>query len=124
MLAVLSGILLFCHRYPNTGSEAEETESTEETTDVVKDNEAHPIALTEQQREFVTDNNAFTLNFLKTVNATDKTGKSFIYSPLSITYVLSMVNDAAEGTTQKELEQTLGFRKGGIKEVNQFCMLY
>jgi serpin B len=121
MLAGLSGILLFCHRYENTGSAAEETEGTEETTDVVGDNEPHPIALTEQQREFVTDNNAFTLNFLKTVNATDKSGKSFIYSPLSITYVLSMVNDAAEGTTQKELEQTLGFRKGGIKEVNNFC---
>ena len=121
MLAGLSGILLFCQRYANTGSAADETESTEEKTDVVVDNEPHPIALTEQQREFVSDNNAFTLNFLKTVNAADKSGKSFIYSPLSITYVLSMVNDAAEGTTQKELEQTLGFRKGGIKEVNQFC---
>ena len=121
MLAGLSGTLLFCHRYANTDSAAEETESTEETTDVIEVNEPHPIALTEQQREFVTDNNAFTLNFLKTMNATDKRGKSFIYSPLSITYVLSMVNDAAEGTTQKELEQTLGFHKGGIKEVNNFC---
>ncbi|MBQ7734625.1 MAG: serpin family protein [Bacteroidales bacterium] len=121
MIAGLSGILLSCHRYAHTGSEAEEPESTEATTDVVEDNEPHPIALTEQQREFVRDNNAFTLNFLKTVNASDKSGKSFIYSPLSITYVLSMVNDAAKGTTQKELEQTLGFRNGGIKEVNQFC---
>ena len=121
MIAGLSGILFFCQRYENTGSSAEETESTEEITDILKANEPHPIALTEPQQEFVTDNNAFTLNFLKTVNATDKSGKSFIYSPLSITYVLSMVNDAAEGTTQKELEQTLGFRKGGIKEVNQFC---
>ncbi len=121
VIAGLSGSLLSCHRYANTGSEAEKTEPTEGTTDAVEDNEPHPIALTEQQREFVSDNNAFTLNFLKTVNATDKSGKSFIYSPLSITYVLSMVNDAAEGTTQKELEQTLGFRKGGIKEVNQFC---
>ena len=123
MLAGLSGILLFCHRYANTGSSADETESTEEITDILKADEPHPIALTEQQREFVSDNNAFTLNFLKTVNAADKSGKSFIYSPLSITYVLSMVNDAAEGTTQKELEQTLGFRKGGIKEVNQFCKI-
>lgn len=121
LMAGLSGILLFCHRYENTGSSAEETKSTEEITDILKANEPHPIALTEQQREFVSDNNAFTLNFLNTVNAADKSGKSFIYSPLSITYVLSMVNDAAEGTTQKELEQTLGFRKGGIKEVNQFC---
>ena len=79
------------------------------------------IQLSEQQQTFVNDNNAFTINFLKTVNDADKSGKSFIYSPLSITYVLSMVNSAAEGNTQSELEQTLGFREGGAKAVNEFC---
>ena len=52
-----------------------------------------PIQLTEEQRVFANDNNGFTLNFLKTVNETDRSGRSFIYSPLSITYVLGMVND-------------------------------
>ena len=80
-----------------------------------------PIQLTEAQRVFANDNNQFTLNFLKTVNEVDNTGKSFIYSPLSITYVLGMVNDAATGQTEKELEQTLGFHKGGIKAVNDYC---
>jgi serpin B len=32
-----------------------------------------------------------------------------------------MVNDAAIGDTEKELEQTLGFHKGGIKAVNDYC---
>jgi serpin B len=32
-----------------------------------------------------------------------------------------MVNDAATGDTEKELEQTLGFHKGGIKAVNDYC---
>ena len=80
-----------------------------------------PIQLTEAQRVFANDNNQFTLNFLKTVNDVDKSGKSFIYSPLSITYVLGMVNDAATGETEKELEQTLGFHEGGIKAVNEYC---
>ena len=80
-----------------------------------------PIQLTEAQRVFANDNNQFTLNFLKTVNEVDNTGKSFIYSPLSITYVLGMVNDAATGQTEKELEQTLGFHEGGIKAVNDYC---
>ncbi len=80
-----------------------------------------PIQLTEAQRVFANDNNQFTLNFLKTVNEVDNTGKSFIYSPLSITYVLGMVNDAATGQTEKELEQTLGFHEGGIKAVNEYC---
>jgi serpin B len=83
--------------------------------------EAQPIQLTEAQRVFANDNNQFTLNFLKTVNDVDQSGKSFIYSPLSITYVLGMVNDAAEGETEKELEQTLGFHEGGIQAVNDYC---
>ena len=83
--------------------------------------ETQPIQLTQEQRDFANDNNRFTLNFLKTVNDVDKSGKSFIYSPLSITYVLGMVNDAAIGATEKELEQTLGFHEGGIQAVNEYC---
>ena len=83
--------------------------------------EPQPIQLTAEQKVFANDNNQFTLNFLKTVNEVDQSGKSFIYSPLSITYVLGMVNDAATGYTEKELEQTLGFHKGGIKAVNDYC---
>ena len=78
-----------------------------------------PIQLTDEQQIFVNDNNWFSLNFLKTVNEIDS--KSFIYSPLSITYVLGMVNDAATGETEKELEQTLGFHEGGIQAVNEYC---
>ena len=83
--------------------------------------ESQPIQLTQAQQVFVNDNNTFTLNFLKTVNETDRSGKSFIYSPLSITYVLGMVNDAAIGKTEEELEQTLGFHTGGIQAVNDYC---
>lgn len=89
--------------------------------DTVVDLTPHPIHLSDAQKAFVDGNNAFTLNFLKTVNATDAADKSFIYSPLSITYVLSMVNDASVGKTEKELEKVLGFGEGGIKEVNEFC---
>ena len=83
--------------------------------------EAQPIQLTTDQQTFANDNNSFTLNFLKTVNSVDKTGKSFIYSPLSITYVLGMVNDAATDKTERELEQILGFHEGGIQAVNEYC---
>ena len=82
-----------------------------------------PIHLTEAQKEFVNGNNAFTLKFLKTINDYDTTDNSFIYSPLSIVYVLSMVNDAAEGTTRQELEEILGFREGGIEAINEYCKI-
>ena len=80
-----------------------------------------PIELTPEQQVFAHDNNQFTLNFLKTVNEVDRTGNSFIYSPLSITYVLGMVNNAATGLTEKELEETLGFHEGSIQAVNDYC---
>ena len=83
--------------------------------------ESVPVKLTAEQTLFVNDNNKFTMNFLKTVNEADRSGKSFIYSPLSITYVLGMVNDASTGLTEKELEETLGFHQGGIQAVNDYC---
>ena len=80
-----------------------------------------PVSLSAAQRVFANDNNSFTLNFLKAMNEADFSGKGFVCSPLSITYVLAMVNDAAIGETEQELEQTLGFHKGGIKAVNDYC---
>ena len=102
-------------------SSSEEIEQLEPKQVVNMLSESQPIELTPEQRVFANDNNGFTLNFLKTVNNADKSGKSFIYSPLSITYVLGMVNDAATGQTEQELEQVLGFHQGGIKAVNDYC---
>jgi serpin B len=79
------------------------------------------IQLTNDQKTFVSDNNGFTLKFLKSANQASPSGRSYIYSPLSITYVLGMVNAAATGQTELELEQALGFHKGGIQAVNEYC---
>jgi len=113
---VLSGAMVSC-----SSSEDESIDLGEAKQVVNMLSEPQPIQLTEAQRVFANDNNRFTLNFLKTVNDVDQSGKSFIYSPLSITYVLGMVNDAAIGETERELEQTLGFHEGGIKAVNNYC---
>ncbi len=117
ILMATSSFLLSC-----SSSSATEEEDWGESKKIVNMlSEPQPIQLTAEQKVFANDNNQFTLNFLKTVNEVDQSGKSFIYSPLSITYVLGMVNDAAIGDTEKELEQTLGFHKGGIKAVNDYC---
>ena len=111
----LSSLMLSC-------SSSEDEVSFGETKAVVNMlSESEPINLTPEQQVFAYDNNQFALNFLNTVNETDRSGKSFIYSPLSITYVLGMVNDAATGLTEKELEETLGFHEGGIQAVNDYC---
>ena len=113
---VLSGTMVSC-----SSSEEESIDLGEAKQVVNMLSEAKPIQLTEAQQVFVNDNNIFTLKFLNTVNEVDQSGKSFIYSPLSITYVLGMVNDAAAGQTEQELEQTLGFHEGGIQAVNDYC---
>ena len=82
--------------------------------------EVKPVLLTAEQTVFANDNNGFTLNFFQSLNGKMK-NRSIVCSPLSITYVLSMVNDGATGTTEQELEQTLGFHKGGIQAVNDYC---
>ena len=111
----LSSLILSC------SSSEDAVDLSEAKTVVNMLSEPIPINLTTEQQVFVNDNNQFTMKFLKTVNDVDQSGKSFIYSPLSITYVLGMVNDAAEGETERELEQTLGFHEGGIKAVNEYC---
>ena len=114
-VTALSSLMLSC-------SSSDETEDLGDAKTVVNMlSNPVPINLTPEQQVFANDNNQFTLNFLKTVNETDLSGKSFIYSPLSITYVLGMVNDAATGQTERELEQTLGFHEGGIQAVNDYC---
>ena len=102
-------------------SSSEEIEQLEPKQVVNMLGESKPIQLTQEQSVFVNDNNQFTLNFLKAVNKAEQNGQSFIYSPLSITYVLGMVNDAATGQTEQELEQVMGFHQGGIKAVNDYC---
>ena len=82
--------------------------------------EVKPVQLTAEQAVFANDNNGFTLNFFQSLNGKMK-NRSIVCSPLSITYVLSMVNDGATGTTEQELGQTLGFHKGGIQAVNDYC---
>ena len=111
---VLSGAMLAC-----SSSDDEYSSETKQVVNMLS--ESQPVELTQAQKVFVNDNNGFTLNFLNTVNETDRSGRSFIYSPLSITYVLGMVNDAATGLTEQELEQTLGFHEGGIQAVNDYC---
>ena len=102
-------------------SSSEEIEQLEPKQVVNMLGESKPIQLTQEQSVFINDNNQFTLNFLKAVNKAEQNGQSFIYSPLSITYVLGMVNDAATGQTEQELEQVMGFHQGGIKAVNDYC---
>lgn len=78
------------------------------------------IELTQEQRSFVEKNNDFSFNLYRAINE-DMEKKSNITSPLSVTYVLGMLNDGAEGNTSKEISQVLGFETNSKLAINEYC---
>ena len=79
------------------------------------------ILLTNEQRDFVSKNNDFSIKLFKTINQQAEESKSAILSPISVTYVMGMLNDGADGTTAKEITSVLGFGDGESTAVNDLC---
>ena len=74
------------------------------------------IELTDDERQLVASNNDFAFRLFRKVRG--KT--SSVISPLSITFALGMLNNAAAGQTQQEINQTLGFGEAGAGAINAF----
>ena len=66
------------------------------------------INLTDEQKTFVKKNRDFSFNLFRTVNQYAKKGNSILLSPISVTYMLGMLNDGADGQTAKEIASMLG----------------
>ena len=80
-------------------------------------NEPKPISLSSEELELVSGNNNFAFNLFRQARG----GESLILSPLSITYALGMLNNGAQGQTQQEINQVLGFGSAGAEAINKFC---
>ena len=78
------------------------------------------IELTESQKGFVAKNNEFSFNFYRAINKADNS-KSNITSPLSLTYLMGMLADGANGKTAEEITTMLGFGAGDKTAVNEYC---
>ena len=76
------------------------------------------IELSPEEREMVAKNNDFAFQLLRTVRDQNDE-KSLVLSPLSITYALGLANNGAEGQTQAEINQVLGF--DNADGINAFC---
>ncbi len=79
------------------------------------------VELTQEQRSFVDQNMDFSFNLFRAVNQIADSKKSSILSPISVTYVMGMLNDGAAGQTAKEITSVLGFGEDNSKAVNEFC---
>ena len=79
------------------------------------------IELTQSQKDFVNKNTDFSFNLFRAINQMPEGQKSNIISPISVTYVLGMLNDGAAGNTAKEITSVLGFGENNKLAVNEFC---
>lgn len=75
------------------------------------------IELADGERKLIESNNDFAFNLFRKARGE----KSKIISPLSITFALGMLNNAADGQTLKEINETLGFGEAGADGINAFC---
>ena len=81
------------------------------------------IDLTDAQKQAVSRNNDFAFKYYRQLaQLSDLKDKSFVTSPLSVTYAMGMLNDGAKGATAEEITKTLGFEGGSSKDVNELCM--
>ena len=74
------------------------------------------IPLTEQQKKQVPVLNDFALNLARQMAAENK---SFVVSPLSVAFILGMLNEGAEGETRAEIASTLGLNTVSREDVNK-----
>ena len=79
------------------------------------------IVLTQEQRAFVGKNTDFSFNLFRAISQMPAGKKSSIISPISVTYVLGMLNDGAAGNTAEEISSVVGFGEGKTQAVNDFC---
>ena len=78
------------------------------------------ISLSEQQKEYAAQTNQFALNLFGSVyNDANENDKNVALSPLSVAYVLGMLNEGADGTTGEEITKVLGLGSNKA-EVNAF----
>ena len=82
---------------------------------------AAKIDLNSDQLDLIKKNNDFSFNLFRTINALDKEKKSNFLSPISVTYLLSMLNDGAAGETSKEIMTMLGFGDSDVQSINELC---
>ena len=81
------------------------------------------IELTKGEKQLVQNNNEFAFRLFrearKSQSSNPNSQPSMLLSPLSITYALGMANNGADGQTQQEICNVLGF--GDVGEQNEFC---
>ena len=79
-----------------------------------------PITLTAEQCKMRDNNNEFACRLFRTINEQKEGDGSVIVSPISVTYLLGMLNTGADGQTRQQIIDVLGLGNS-VLEVNEYC---
>ena len=113
MMSIMLSMGMFC------ACSSDEPENGEMVINMLP--KTRQIELTQEQKAFANKTTDFSFNLFRAVNQLSNDQKSSILSPISVAYVLGMLNDGAAGNTAKEITSVLGFGDGDAKAVNEFC---
>ena len=82
------------------------------------------VDLSDGERQMVAQGNAFAFNLMRQIDQNSQ--GSYILCPLSVGYVLGMLNEAADDESRKEIMQVLGFGEATPQDVSEYYgnMLY
>ena len=80
---------------------------------------AKDSAPTAPQGKMADNNNDFACKLFRTINEQKGGGKSTIVSPISVSYVLGMLNEGADGETRQQITDVLGLG-GSVQEINKY----
>ena len=79
-----------------------------------------PITLTVEQQQMRDNNNEFACRLFRTINEQKDGDSSVIVSPISVTYMLGMLNTGADGQTRQQITDVLGLGNS-VQEINEYC---
>ena len=76
-------------------------------------------AQSSSQGKTAINNNDFACDLFRTIYEQKHGNRCFIMSPISVSYLLGMLNAGAEGETQRQITDVLGL-EGSVKEINSY----
>ena len=82
--------------------------------------EVRRITLTAEQQQMRDNNNEFACRLFRTIIEQKGGDSSVIVSPISVTYMLGMLNTGADGQTRQQITDVLGLGNS-VQEINEYC---
>ena len=78
-----------------------------------------PSIAPQEEEETLNNNNDFACNLFRTIRQKNHGDRSIIVSPISVSYMLGMLGEGAEGETRRQITDVLGLG-GSVQEINKY----